>query len=34
MTKTVARDANRRTEDDEFRVDLNELDRALADVEE
>ena len=33
MTKTVARAANRRTEDDEFRGDLNELDRALAEVE-
>jgi REP element-mobilizing transposase RayT len=33
MTKTVARAANRRTEDSEFRVDLNELDRALAGVE-
>jgi REP element-mobilizing transposase RayT len=33
MTKTVARAANRRTEDGEFRVDLNELDRALAGVE-
>ena len=33
MTKTVARAANRRTEDDEFRGELNELDRALVDVE-
>jgi hypothetical protein len=33
MTKSVARATDRRTGDNEFRGDLNELDRALADVE-
>ena len=33
MTKTAAGAVNRRTENDEFRVNLNELDRALVDIE-
>lgn len=33
MTKTAAGAENGRTENDEFRVNLNELDRVLADIE-
>jgi hypothetical protein len=34
MTKSVARAANKRTEDDEFWGNLNQLDRTLAGVQE